>query len=40
MKYWAGVLAILGCAAIFLGFMAFAIPDWIMIALPPAKRAS
>lgn len=39
MKYWARVLATLGCAAILLGFLAFAIPDRIMNGLPPAERA-
>jgi hypothetical protein len=39
MKYGARVLATLGCAAILLGFLAFAIPDRIMNDLPPAERA-
>ena len=39
MKFWTRALAILGCAAILFGFVAFAIPDRIMNALPPAERA-
>jgi len=39
MNYWARILAILACAAILFGILAFAIPDWIMNALPPAERA-